>query len=739
MRCAALRETLSCLVLALTVVVTSAAHAQVGLEIPDSDLQVTFTGLIFNRKTNTYDTSATLTNTSTTSFSGEFSLVLPTITPTSATLANATCHTADAKPVVVASFPPGALAPGAKLSNLVLKFSNPAAVRFTFTHTVLAGNACTADVQLHAFSDSRTLPDAADVSLLLQLLSPLYCQITSPVPLSYGVAMASIQTKLNQLAGAGALEGFIAGNASTHQEQLVALAAAAMADNKGPGALAALLAAHHNDPTNPAHLVNAAGAASLLAMPNEAIALLDAADAMGGNFGAPMGIDGHAIAQNNRGFALHQLGQWSQAQALFSSATALEPSLSEARLNLSYALLCQGDPNATEAYLAGLRRSPLQALDQTFDLSRGIGPDMPQLPYPATAGQLRSRANLIGEISQGTLDKINSLLTQRDQVLEQLTQAQTANPPPTLTTTRSADIFQQGDMLGTPAFDEQSPRGLSDLWAVEQVNAQAAFDLSTQLFDQYMVWEDRRFTELESCVLTLPYCSAAYQQVLLQGRVEVRQGLSQALLVQGRFDRSVRAFADPWYHALTGLAANLSDPLSHQYRSLQAQVDALVLYRNLAATGGNTFGHLAFWWEQTEATNEPGGPLAVVPNPGSSLACPDSLKAAKFQVAVLGAIDVSFNCETVEASIAVPGLGPFAELSYPRSGDWTVFMGIAGGVPGTTIGAKIGFGLKGNDGGFTDALLKTSQSVGVGPVQIDSPFGLEMSIAGAMQCPLGCN
>ena len=540
MRCADLRGTLCCLALVLAAVVTGAAHAQVGLEIPDSDLHVTFSGLIFNRTTNTYDTSATLTNTSTRSFSAEFSLVLPSITPTSATLANATCHTTDSKPVLVASFPPGALAPGAKLSNLVLKFSNPAAVRFTYTHIVLAGNACTGDVQLHAFSDSRTLPDAADVSLLLQQLSPLFCQTVSQVPLSLDAAMASIQTKLDQLAGAGALEGFVAGAAQTHPEQLVALAAAAMADNKGPGALAALLAAHHNDPTNPAHLVNAAGAASLLGMPNEALALLDAADAMGGNFGAPMGIDGHAIAQNNRGFALHQLGQWSQAQALFSSAAALEPFLSEARLNLSYALLCQGDANATEAYLAGLRRSPPQTLDQTFDLSHGIGPDMPPLPYPATAGQLRSRANVIGEISQGTLDKINALLTQRDEVFDQLAQAQAANPPPLITIVRSADIFNQGDLLGTPAFDEQTPRGLSDLWAVEQVNQQAAVDLYTQLFDQFVVWAARRTDELGRCDSPLPYCSAAYQQVLLQGRGQIRQGLTPIPTSPGPL-RSIRA------------------------------------------------------------------------------------------------------------------------------------------------------------------------------------------------------
>src|SRR5262249_44544776 len=159
-------------------------------------------------------------------------------------------------------------------------------------------------------------------------------------------ASRSTQSGRDPPAGAGALQQFLASNAPTDTATLAARAGAAMIANNGAGALAALLAARQNDPTNPAHLVNAAGAAGLLGMPNEALALLDAADAMGGDFRSPMGFDGHAIALNNRGFALIQRGQYSAAQAPLASANSLEPFLAEARMNATIAELCQGQDAA---------------------------------------------------------------------------------------------------------------------------------------------------------------------------------------------------------------------------------------------------------------------------------------------------------------------------------------------------------------------------------------------------------
>jgi hypothetical protein len=42
---------------------------------------------------------------------------------------------------------------------------------------------------------------------------------------------------------------------------------------------------------------------------------------------------------------------------------------------------------------------------------------------------------------------------------------------------RAADIFAAGDLMGVPAFDENSPPGLSALYAVVVANKQAVADL----------------------------------------------------------------------------------------------------------------------------------------------------------------------------------------------------------------------------------------------------------------------
>jgi tetratricopeptide (TPR) repeat protein len=716
-------------------------RAQDGFEIPDSQLHVMFSGFVLNHKTNTYDTTATFTNVSTSTFTGQFSLVLPEILPATATLSNRTCQTTDGKAVLVKSFPPAGLAPGRRVMGVVLKFSNPERLHLTFSHVVIAGNVCAEDLSFYAYSDSRALPQPDEVATLLGQAAPLYCLSQPAAPMTLAQAMTSLQTSLDGLAGANALEGFIAGNAQTNESQLVALATAAMSDNETPGALAALLAAHHNDPNNPAHLVSAAGAAELLGMPNEALALLDAADALGGDFGSPLGISGQAIAQNNRGYALLALGQFAQAQTQLASAAALEPLLSEARFNLAIAELCQG-ADATGPYLAALHRSPPQTLDMTFDLSPGVGPDMPNIPYPAVPEVLRRYANLHGDLYQGTLDKINTLLDQRDAVFAQLAANEAAHPAPIMETVRAADVFNAGDLLGIPAFDEHSPRGLSALWSVADGNKQAVVQLNNQLFAQFQTWALKRNDAVSRCTDPLPYCSADYQQVLLEGRTQVRQGLSVLLRVQGGFDRSVRAFADPWYRAITGLAANLTDPTRHQYRSLQARIDELFVYADLVANGGFTFGQLASWWEEAQGTDAPGDSLVpVVPDPLESLACPASLKSGKMIVDFPGVFEYSFNCEKLEVALTTPGLGPFAQLTVPRNGDWTVFAGAAGSlpIPGVKLGAKIGFFIKGNDQGYTDGGFKTTQSFGAGPLRVDSPFNFEAGIVAAKQCFLGCD
>jgi hypothetical protein len=104
----------------------------------DAQVKVSVSGLVFNRVTNTFDTVATITNTSTDILSPPMSLVVTGIVPTGVTLANATGQSADGSPLVDVPVPTGGLAPGASVTNVVLKFSNPSRVQFSFTRSVLA-------------------------------------------------------------------------------------------------------------------------------------------------------------------------------------------------------------------------------------------------------------------------------------------------------------------------------------------------------------------------------------------------------------------------------------------------------------------------------------------------------------------------------------------------------------------------------------------------------------------------
>jgi len=61
----------------------------------DALVNMTFTGYVLNRLTNTYDIRATITNTSTQPIYGPMTLVITSIAPNSVTLANATGQTPD--------------------------------------------------------------------------------------------------------------------------------------------------------------------------------------------------------------------------------------------------------------------------------------------------------------------------------------------------------------------------------------------------------------------------------------------------------------------------------------------------------------------------------------------------------------------------------------------------------------------------------------------------------------------
>jgi hypothetical protein len=117
----------------------TAAFALQTLVNVDGKIRVTYSSLVLNRTTNTFDMWATVTNISQDSvLLAPMSLVITSTTPDSVTLANPTGQTADGKPFLAVPVPEPGLAPGQSVSNILMKFNNPTRVLFTFSSSVLA-------------------------------------------------------------------------------------------------------------------------------------------------------------------------------------------------------------------------------------------------------------------------------------------------------------------------------------------------------------------------------------------------------------------------------------------------------------------------------------------------------------------------------------------------------------------------------------------------------------------------
>jgi len=103
-------------------------------------VSVTFSGLRYNRSTGTFDTQATVINTSDSAIQGPIEFVVDSISIDTVTLSNAEGTSSDGHPFVTIALPDNALDPK-EVGAVILRFTNPTRVRFTFTHRVVGSMA----------------------------------------------------------------------------------------------------------------------------------------------------------------------------------------------------------------------------------------------------------------------------------------------------------------------------------------------------------------------------------------------------------------------------------------------------------------------------------------------------------------------------------------------------------------------------------------------------------------------
>lgn len=226
--------------------------------------------------------------------------------------------------------------------------------------------------------------------------------------MSRSSALSSAQRFVQGKLGAKAMRAFRASRQYRSLTAVRKLKAAAGANGNLAGALAFALREHELAPGDPGPLVDAAAILTNVGKPREALALLDAADRTRRTVAAPMGLDGAAIALNNRGYALLRMGQYAKARAVLGKAIAREPLLSEARTNRSAASLCER-PQLTWLN-AGRTRSrqppavPPPVAETVALAPLGSVPAPEYEPVPRSSGELRFKAG--GDGYEAVVDQL---------------------------------------------------------------------------------------------------------------------------------------------------------------------------------------------------------------------------------------------------------------------------------------------------------------------------------------------
>jgi hypothetical protein len=118
----------------LIVELTAPLTVSVAQTLNDITSQVTITksGLALSRQTGTFNCLVTITNSSAATINGPLVLVVSNIT-SGVSLGNRAGQVSFAQPYVNLPVPAGGVSPGQSISNVVLEFSNPKRIAFTFT------------------------------------------------------------------------------------------------------------------------------------------------------------------------------------------------------------------------------------------------------------------------------------------------------------------------------------------------------------------------------------------------------------------------------------------------------------------------------------------------------------------------------------------------------------------------------------------------------------------------------
>lgn len=543
--------------------------------------------------------------------------------------------------------------------------------------------------------------------------------------------------------------------------------AAALAGKSPRAALALLLAGHRAKPKDAMTLVNLAGVLTLAGLPREAIAVLDRAAELGGKLPAPGGVPGQAIALTNRGHAFLGLGRWSEAQAPLKQALSLAPDLSEARMNLSKALLCSGDvTGATRELRVALRRTvapessdliitedtpgthgdALKPREQAstrrsartmFDLSRGVAFDLPQLKLPRDrreALSLHAKYEALEREGHAVLNGLQTRATAVDlsQVLDPGEQRW---------------FRMVNEAINTSVFEPE-------VWPAYQ----SAYAAHYALYKALRPLADTRNATVEAGMKRLAYVPHTCEDV---DKVydDAEQTYMDALRPYVKAQEQAMArFVSARVKFETALAANLPDPRVRAAKRAAIEASARASFYGPVVYGAILMSDVFPLICNRKVPDVPLD-LAALPTLDAD-PCGGVLSSAKLKSKVPSAalkgqglgLSWSLSCKKIDIELSTSALmgtdwlGAFASASLDWNGNATLFTGVKAelklpkGVPATGgLGAKEGVYIKFSRDGVQDAGMRVELkgSLGAGPDastglwegKIEQEFGVAAAVA----------
>ncbi|MGH2837128.1 MAG: tetratricopeptide repeat protein, partial [Thermoleophilaceae bacterium] len=504
-------------------------------------------------------------------------------------------------------------------------------------------------------------------------------------------------------------------------------AAAALLAGSPGAALAATTRAHHLEPKEASHLVNAASVATAVGLPREALALLDASVRLDDKVPSAWGLNRQALQLANRAHALAALGRFGEADTIAEAAEGLDPMLTEATATSSTAALCQD--NIAKA-VQKRKKARRRGTPYPFDESAGVAQPLRKLQLPGFPTQAEAFDQYY-EAQQQRLQSDQMARINRESQLEGVLRGKTVDP---LTE-------RQGGRLTTAVYS-----------AHEKPQLKAQWDEINRLVDEVQDYRIRFFCRDSDCEPDAHYytqyfeesqqvCEGSTDPNCFENEINARCRPSLKSYHQGWLTRMETLWAktDAYNRALSkrmsAIAGNIADPDRHALALLQ--IDALeeAHYALLMQQAG-------FWSQDIAIRSDhcvevPEDPAVAAADAQAAAGDPCNETTKPFNAVLpLGPAAVKISCEQIQVTANGEGwIRGFAEISYDyRAGKITVFAGSQAeiGVGPIKGDFKSGLYVTVNNQGFEDAGWRVGPgyTVGAGPAEYNPSDMVDFSFVG---------